>query len=120
VGYRLGEVCAQTGLTPKQLRDWERHGLVRSTRGPGNQRLYEATDIERLGRAKRMRDAALSLAEIKYALAILDGSPAGNETTAVAHVRTVLARIRTQLDLADELTEAIRLRLLRRIHRGQP
>jgi len=120
MGYRLGEVTTQTGLSAKQVRDWERHGLVRSTRGPGNQRIYELDDIKRLGRAKRMRDAALSLAEIKYALAILDGSAAGNETGAVAHVRTVLARIRTQLDLADELTEAIRLRLVRRAHGGMP
>jgi DNA-binding transcriptional MerR regulator len=120
VGYRLGEVCARTGLTPKQLRDWERHGLVRSMRGSGNQRTYELGDIERLARAKRMRDAGLSLAEIKYTLAVLDGSATGTETMAAAHVRTILARIRTQLDLADELTEAIRVRLLRRVHGGHP
>lgn len=119
MAYRLGEVCARTGLTPKQLRDWERHGLVGATRGPGNQRQYGEAELARLVRAKRMRDAGIGLVDIRSALAVLDGG-GGDLTTATAQVRAVLARIRTQLDLADELTEAIRKGLLARARGGRP
>lgn len=118
--YRLGEVCARTGLTPKQLRDWERHGLVGALRGPGNQREYGEADIARLLRAKRMRDAGIGLVDIRSALAILDGAPGSDLTKATAQVRIVLGRIRAQLDLAEELTEAIRERLLARASGGRP
>jgi len=120
VAFRLGEICARTGLTPKQLRDWERHGLVGAMRGPGNQRQYGEAELARLLRAKRMRDAGIGLADIRSALGILDGSAGGDLTRATAQVRAVLARIRTQLDLADELTEAIRERLLARVSGGRP
>lgn len=117
-GYRLGQVCAKTGLTPKQLRDWERHGLVRPGRGVGNQRAYDEDALRRLMRAVRLRGAGLGLADITLALAILDGTDASQPTRAVGQVRRVLARIRSQLDLADELSEAIRVRLQRMRDRG--
>jgi len=120
VAYRLGEVCARTGLTPKQLRDWERHGLVGATRGSGNQRQYGEADLGRLVRAKRMRDAGIGLVDIRAALVILDGGAGGDLTKATAQVRVVLARIRTQLDLADELTEAIRDRLFAQLAPSRP
>ena len=120
MAYRLGEVCARTGLTPKQLRDWERQGLVSATRGPGNQRQYGEAELARLLRAKRMRDAGIGITDISSALSILDGGAAGDLTTATAQVRVVLSRIRTQLELADELTEAIRVRLLARLGGGRP
>jgi len=120
VAFRLGEICARTGLTPKQLRDWERHGLVGAMRGPGNQRQYGEAELARLLRAKRMRDAGIGLVDIRAALVILDGGAGGDLTKAATQVRTVLARIRTQLDLADELTEAIRERLLARVSGGRP
>lgn len=118
--YRLGEVCARIGLTAKPLRDWERHGLVAAMRGPGNQRQYGEAELARLLRAKRMRDAGIGITDIRSALTILDGSAAGDLTKATAQVRVVLSRIRTQLDLADELTEAIRVRLLARLAGGRP
>jgi DNA-binding transcriptional MerR regulator len=94
--------------------------LVGAMRGPGNQRQYGEAELTRLVRAKRMRDAGISLADIRSALAILDSSVTGDLTKATAQVRIVLARIRTQLDLADELTEAIRVRLLARLGGGRP
>jgi MerR family regulatory protein len=36
--YKLGEVATQTGLSPKQLRQWELRGLVAPMHGPGGQR----------------------------------------------------------------------------------
>jgi DNA-binding transcriptional MerR regulator len=94
--------------------------LVGAMRGPGNQRQYGEAELTRLVRAKRMRDAGISLADIRSALAILDSCVTGDLTKATAQVRIVLARIRTQLDLADELTEAIRVRLLARLGGGRP
>lgn len=120
VAYRLGQICAKTGLSAKQLRDWDRRGVVRSTRGPGNQREYGEAELARLLRAKRMRDAGIGLQDIRSTLAVLDGGAGGDLSKATAQVRLVLARIRTQLDLADELADAIRVRLLERLGGGRP
>lgn len=113
MAQRIGEVCAATGLTRKQVRDWERHGLVRSVRGSGQQRLYDAAAIERLRRAKRMREAGLSLAEVRSALALTDGSEFGADVRAVDHIRRVLAGARKHIDIADEFADALRQRLVR-------
>ena len=113
MAQRIGEVCAATGLTRKQLRDWERHGIVRSARGSGQQRLYDAAAVERLRRAKRMREAGLSLVDVKSALALIDGSELGAEVKVVDHIRDVLAGVRRHIDIADELAEAVRQRLVR-------
>ena len=113
MAYRIGEVSAQTGLTPKQLRDWERRGVVRSNRGVVQQRLYDAAAIERLRHAKRMHDAGLSLADVKHALALLDGGALGLDDQALVRIRSIHAQMRKELEIADELIDALRQRLLR-------
>jgi len=47
--YRIGDVAALTGVSPRALRAWEeRHGLLHPCRSPGGNRLYSHEDIERV------------------------------------------------------------------------
>ena len=63
---RIQEVAASTGLTPRSIRYYEELGLVRPAgRSQGDYRLYDASDLERLGFIRELRDdAGFSLAEI--------------------------------------------------------
>jgi DNA-binding transcriptional MerR regulator len=113
-GYRLGEVATQTGLSPKQLRQWEQRGLVAPMHGPGGQRLYSDTDLERLGRGKTMRDSGMTLAEIKQLLWILSATSLGNEAEGLAELGRICRRIGAELALAEDLAGVLRARLVRR------
>jgi DNA-binding transcriptional MerR regulator len=63
---RIQEVAAETGLTTRAIRYYEEVGLLRpAARSGGDYRLYDASDLERLGYIKNLRDVAgFSLGEI--------------------------------------------------------
>lgn len=67
---RIQEVAAATSLTPRSIRYYEEIGLLRpAARSQGAYRLYDASDLERLGFIRELRDAAgFSLAEIALLL----------------------------------------------------
>lgn len=113
-GYRLGEVATQTGLSPKQLRQWEQRGLVAPVHGVGGQRLFTETDLERLRRAKTMRDSGMTLADIKQLLWILGATSLGNEVEGLAQLGQICRRVGAQLTVAEDLAEVLRARLVRR------
>jgi DNA-binding transcriptional MerR regulator len=113
-GYRLGEVARQTGLSPKQLRQWEQRGLVTPVHGIGGQRAYTMSDLERLRRAKTMRDSGMTLREIKQVLWIISATSLGNEVEGLAEIGRICRRVGAQLALAEDLAEVLRARLARR------
>ena len=63
-------MAAATGLTPRSIRYYEEIGLLRpAARSRGAYRLYDASDLERLGFIRELRDdAGFSLAEIALLL----------------------------------------------------
>ncbi len=62
----IGGVARQLGLTPRTIRYYEELGLLRpAVRVKGADRLFDATDVQRLGEIKRLREViGFSLAEI--------------------------------------------------------
>jgi DNA-binding transcriptional MerR regulator len=67
---RIQEAAAEVGLTPRSVRYYEELGLLKpAARSDGDYRLYDETDLERLGFIKALRDdAGFSLAEIAQML----------------------------------------------------
>jgi signal transduction histidine kinase len=64
--YRIGEMAQQTGLTVRAIRLYEEEGLLRpSQHVRGANRLYNATDLERLKQIAGMRNVGFSIAEIR-------------------------------------------------------
>lgn len=67
--YSVKAVAELTGLTPETLRAWERrHGVVAPRRDGSGRRAYDRTDVERLGRLKRLTDRGHAIRH----LALLD------------------------------------------------
>jgi DNA-binding transcriptional MerR regulator len=67
--YRIGEMAQQTRLTMRAIRLYEEEGLLRpSLHVRGANRLYNATDLERLKQIAGLRNVGFSIAEIRVLL----------------------------------------------------
>ena len=115
--YPMRIVMARTALTADVLRAWERrYRAVRPDRTEGGQRLYTATDVERLLLLKRLSDDGHSLGEIARldltGLAALAGH-AGIGDAPGAHASKADPAIAAALDATaaldgDAIEEALR------------
>lgn len=63
--YPIGYVSRVTGLTPRQIRYYERAGLVQPTRTPGGHRLFSEDDLARLLEVRRLMQRGQSVRGIK-------------------------------------------------------
>ena len=64
----IGETAQRTGVAASALRFYETRKLVRSHRGPGNQRRYHRSMLRRISIIKIAQSLGLSLEEISSSL----------------------------------------------------
>ncbi len=64
----IGETARRSGVSASALRFYETRGLVRSERGPGNQRRYHRSMLRRISLVRVAQSLGLSLSEIGNAL----------------------------------------------------
>ena len=63
----IGETARRAGVATSALRFYETRGLIRSQRGPGNQRRYHRATLRRIAIIQVAQTLGLSLAEIAAA-----------------------------------------------------
>lgn len=68
----IGEVSKLTGLSIKQIRDYEKIGLISIERSLSGYRIFPQTQIERLKFIARSREVGFSLIQIKELLSLQD------------------------------------------------
>ncbi|MDK4680280.1 Cu(I)-responsive transcriptional regulator [Kingella negevensis] len=69
----ISQAAAQTGLSAKQIRDYEKQGLLPETRrSESGYRVYSEQDLQRLRFIRHARDVGFSLAQIRELLALQD------------------------------------------------
>jgi MerR family redox-sensitive transcriptional activator SoxR len=100
----IGELARRTGLSVSAIRFYEARGLVRATRGAGNQRRFARADIRRLSFALIAQQLGLTISEIEAELSTL---PQGQAPSA-SDWRAIGARIQG--------TIAAKISLLRKTH----
>jgi MerR family redox-sensitive transcriptional activator SoxR len=100
----IGELARRTGLSVSAIRFYESRGLVRATRGAGNQRRFMRADIRRLSFALIAQQLGLTLSEIEAELSTL---PRGQAPTQVEW-RAIGTRMRGAL--------AAKIAMLQRTH----
>jgi len=61
----MGVAERLTGLTARQIRYWEQHGLLAPNRTKGRQRMFTETDILRLKEIKRLMTDGMTLDRVK-------------------------------------------------------
>jgi MerR family transcriptional regulator, redox-sensitive transcriptional activator SoxR len=104
----IGELARRTGLSVSAIRFYEARGLVRASRGPGNQRRFARSDIRRLSFALIAQQLGLTLSEIEAELSML---PLGRPPTRAdwsaigARMRGVLAAKIAMLQRTHDLLD---------------
>jgi MerR family transcriptional regulator, redox-sensitive transcriptional activator SoxR len=104
----IGELARRTGLSVSAIRFYEARGLVRATRGTGNQRRFARSDIRRLSFALIAQQLGLTLSEIEAELSTLSHgqAPTRADWHAIgARMRGVLAAKIAMLQRTHELLD---------------
>jgi MerR family redox-sensitive transcriptional activator SoxR len=104
----IGELARRTGLSVSAIRFYETRGLVRASRGSGNQRRFARSDIRRLSFALIAQQLGMSLTEIETELSTLPErrTPTVADWRAIgARLRGVLAAKITMLQRTSELLD---------------
>jgi len=100
----IGQLARRTGLSVSAIRFYEARGLVKATRGAGNQRRFARAEIRRLSFALIAQQLGLSIADIEAELSRL---PQGQAPSA-ADWRAIATRLQGAL--------AAKITLLQRTH----
>jgi MerR family redox-sensitive transcriptional activator SoxR len=100
----IGELARRTGLSVSAIRFYEARGLVRASRGAGNQRRFIRSDIRRLSFALIAQQLGLTLSEIEAELSTL---PHGQAPTQ-AEWRAIGVRMRGALAAKIAMLERTR------------
>jgi DNA-binding transcriptional MerR regulator len=94
----IGEVCRQTGLTPRTVRYYEELGLLPGVRRRvGGRRAYGADELQRLRFIQRLQILGLSLAEIGQLNAV--HALAGSTHAMLERLEVLLGQRLLELDL---------------------
>lgn len=107
----IGDVARRSGLAVSALHFYERRGLIRSVRSPGNQRRYTRDVLRRLAVIRVAQRVGVPLEAIRNAFAALpdERTPTRAEWARMSAAwRSELdARIRDLQHLRDQLTDCI-------------
>lgn len=105
--FTIGHAARTAGTKVQTVRYYEQIGLLPSPdRSGGNQRLYTAADIDRLGFIRHARDLGFSIEAIRELLAMADRPDMScDEADAIAarHLAAIEARITRLGSLRAEL-----------------
>ena len=106
--HRIGEAARQSGVSPANIRYYEREGLLPpGTRGDNSYRLYSAADVHRLRFVRLCRAMDMSLDEVRTLLA-LDAQPPLDVHTACHTLDEHLAHVCTRLQELQALEQDLR------------
>lgn len=94
----IGELARRVGAQPSALRYWERVGLLEVAErvGPGGQRRYAPSSVQRIGVIRLCQDAGFHIGEIQ---ALLASDPRGGDvwqsavSEKLSEVRAGIARL---------------------------
>jgi len=98
--YVISVVAKMVEVHPQTLRSYERIGLVKPARSPGNVRLYSARDVERLRKICRMtEDLGVNLAGVEVILNLTEKLEALREEMdrAAGEMQAEIDRLRNEL-----------------------
>jgi len=104
----IGQLARRTGLSVSAIRFYETRGLVRATRGSGNQRRFQRSDIRRLSFVLIAQQLGFSLAEIEAELSTLrhDQAPTAADWRAIGErMRGVLTAKIIMMQRMSELLD---------------
>lgn len=121
---RIGDAAAAAGLTPRALRYYEQQGLVTARRTPSGHRTYDAEDVRRLRAVRELREAGLTVGDVRAFAHLLRTMPPSGVPELIpkdrhsdhcSAVETVARRRLAELDAHIERLTQLRGRLAARL-----
>jgi len=110
--FSIGDLAQATDTKVETIRYYERVGLLpQPARTAGNYRVYDATQLARLGFIRRSRELGFSIDQVRALLGLSDQKDrtcAGVDAIAREHLAEVDAKIASLKRLRRELDEIIR------------
>ena len=107
-GFLIGEISRRTGVNIETIRYYERIEVMpKPKRSEGGQRLYNESQLNRLGFIKRSRELGFSLKEICALLTLVDS---GEMTCGEVHALTIehLKEVRSKIADLRKLERALK------------
>lgn len=110
---RIGEVAQRAGVSPRALRYYEEQGLLHAERGPGGQRDYPASAVERVGLIQQFFTAGLSSRTIGQLLPCVDSGQGSPEVFAMLaaerdRISAAMADLAAARDALDGIIDTAR------------
>lgn len=112
---RIGELAARTGVSPRSLRYYEKHGLLNAERSASGWRVYREAAVPRVRKIAEMLDNGLTIEgirELSACLEMQDPSECRDPGHALETYQARLAVVEERLAALrrdhDKLTGAIR------------
>lgn len=103
----ISDAAKATGLSSKQIRDYEKIGLIRpSQRTEANYRTYTEADIQRLNFIRHAREVGFSLAQIGELLAFRD-APSHNCEEILHFTNKHIADLTDKIDALQTMKEKL-------------
>lgn len=103
----ISDAAKATGLSSKQIRDYEKIGLIRpSQRTESNYRTYAEADIQRLNFIRHAREVGFSLAQIGELLAFRD-APSHNCEEILHFTNKHIADLTDKIDALQTMKEKL-------------
>lgn len=100
---KIHGAAQRCGLSPKQIRDYEKLGLLAGPRrSAGNYRLYGAEELRRLAFIQHARAVGFSLAQIRALLALQD-NPRRSSQQVKALTGQHIAELRRQIEQLESM-----------------
>jgi MerR family transcriptional regulator, redox-sensitive transcriptional activator SoxR len=103
----IGQLSQRSGVAASALRFYEERGLIRSSRTPGNQRVYAQATLRRLGFIRGAQTVGLSLDEIADALATLPDGRTPTKADWSRLSRSWRARLDEQIERIERLRDQL-------------
>ncbi|MDO4641647.1 MAG: Cu(I)-responsive transcriptional regulator [Neisseria sp.] len=105
----ISEAARQTGLSAKQIRDYEKYGLLTAARRTeGGYRAYQENDLKRLKFIRHARDVGFSLQQIAELLKLNDSpkrSSRAVKTITARHIDELEKQIQTLQNMVEKLRQ---------------
>ena len=103
----ISQAAKLTGLSAKQIRDYEKQGLLKAgTRTLSGYRYYEESDLARLRFIRHSRDVGFSLQQIAQLLQLQDNPHRNSREVkqlTAKHIETLNAQIQALQNMVAEL-----------------
>ncbi|MEQ8145585.1 MerR family transcriptional regulator [Streptomyces sp. OP7] len=105
---RIGEVARRAGVSVRALRYYEEQGLLPAERGPGGQRHYPGSAVDRVGLIRQLFAAGLASRSVREVLpSVYSGSVAPGLVEHLESERDRISERIAELSAARERLDAV-------------